>query len=307
MKNEQLISRFIAVISVALLAVVVVLGLFATGPDEVQGEYVRLLCVHPGVAWTAYVAFSITTVASLLWLWPKTRKPFYDQIAGASAEIGIVFTFLALATGSIWAKVTWSAWWIWDARTTSTALLLFMYLGVLAIRTIPATAAMRAQRSAFTALIAFVNVPLVHFSVKLWRTQHQGPTLSASGSHRARRAARCHDPVLLRLHRSVLLAAHPALPRRPLGRSTQPTADSARPSPTVEPRPWSPARLEVNHEVRHAQARRRKRTFMSYVIAGYSTVFGTLAVYGAWVVIRGRQAAARVLADEARRAGSKPS
>jgi heme exporter protein C len=177
MKNEQLISRFIAVISVALLAVVVVLGLFATGPDEVQGEYVRLLCVHPGVAWTAYVAFTITTVASLLWLWPKTRKPFYDQIAGASAEIGIVFTFLALATGSIWAKVTWSAWWIWDARTTSTALLLFMYLGVLAIRTIPATAAMRAQRSAFTALIAFVNVPLVHFSVKLWRTQHQGPTL----------------------------------------------------------------------------------------------------------------------------------
>jgi heme exporter protein C len=177
MKNEQLISRLVGAVSIALLAVVVVLGLFATGPDVVQGEYVRLLCVHPGVAWTAYVAFSITTLTSLLWLWPRTRKPFYDQIAGASAEIGIVFTFLALLTGSIWAKVTWSAWWIWDARTTSTALVLFMYLGVLAIRTIPATAAMRAQRSAFTALIAFINVPLVHFSVKLWRTQHQGPTL----------------------------------------------------------------------------------------------------------------------------------
>lgn len=177
MKNEQLISRLIGAVAIALLAIVVLLGLFATGPDVVQGEYVRLLGVHPGVAWTAYVAFSITTLASLLWLWPRTRKTFYDQIAGASAEIGVVFTFLALLTGSIWAKVTWSAWWIWDARTTSTALLLFMYLGVLAIRSIPATTAMRAQRSAFTALIAFINVPLVHFSVVLWRTQHQGPTL----------------------------------------------------------------------------------------------------------------------------------
>ena len=177
MKNEQLISRLAGSVAIALLAVVAVLGLFATGPDVVQGEYVRLLAVHPGVAWTAYVAFSITTLASLLWLWPKTRKPFLDQIAGASAEIGVVFTFLALATGSIWARVTWSTWWIWDARTTSTALLLFMYLGVLAVRSIPATATMRAQRSAFTALIAFINVPLVHFSVVLWRTQHQGPTL----------------------------------------------------------------------------------------------------------------------------------
>lgn len=177
MKNEQLISRLIGSIAVGLLVIVAVLGLFATGPDVVQGEYVRLLCVHPGVAWTAYVAFSVTTAASLAWLWPRTRKPFYDQIAGASAEIGVVFTLLALATGSIWARVTWSAWWIWDARTTSTALLLFMYLGVLAIRTIPATPTMRAQRSAFTALIAFINVPLVHFSVILWRTQHQGPTL----------------------------------------------------------------------------------------------------------------------------------
>ena len=177
MKNEQLISRFLGAITIALLTLVAVLGLFATGPDVVQGEYVRLLAVHPGVAWTAYVAFSITTVASLAWLWPRTRKTFYDHIAGAAAEIGVVFTLLALVTGSIWAKVTWSAWWIWDARTTSTALLLFMYLGVLAIRSVPATPAMRAQRSAYTALIAFINVPLVHFSVKLWRTQHQGPSL----------------------------------------------------------------------------------------------------------------------------------
>jgi heme exporter protein C len=177
MKNEQLISRMIGAVSLALMVVVVVLGLFATGPDVVQGEYVRLLAIHPGVAWTAYVAFSITTLTSILWLWPKTRKAFYDQIAGASAEIGLVFTFLALATGSIWARKTWSAWWIWDARTTSTSMLFFMYLGVVAVRSIPATKHMRAQRSAFTALVAFLNVPLVHFSVKLWRTQHQGPSL----------------------------------------------------------------------------------------------------------------------------------
>ena len=179
--NETVASRILATLSVFVLGTVVVLGLWATGPDVLMGEQVRLLYIHPGVSWTAYVAFSITTVASLLWLWPRTRKLFWDQIAGASAEIGVVFTFLSLATGAIWGRPTWNAWWVWDARITSTTLLLFMYIGVLAIRTVPASLSSRARRSAIVAMIAFLNVPLVHFSVNLWRTQHQKASVLKPG------------------------------------------------------------------------------------------------------------------------------
>jgi heme exporter protein C len=171
--NETLASRILATLSVFVLGTVIVLGLWATGPDVLMGEQVRLLYIHPGVSWTAYVAFSVTTVASLLWLWPKTRKLFWDQIAGASAEIGVVFTVLSLLTGAIWGRPTWGHWWEWDARITSTTLLLFMYIGVLAIRSVPASLASRARRSAIVALIAFLDVPVVHFSVKWWRTLHQ--------------------------------------------------------------------------------------------------------------------------------------
>lgn len=179
--NERLASRVLATLSVFVLGTVIVLGLWATGPDVLMGEQVRLLYIHPGVSWTAYVAFTITTVASLLWLWPRTRKLFWDQLAGASAEIGVVFTFLSLLTGAIWGRPIWNAWWAWDARVTSTTLLLFMYVGVLAIRSVPASLSSRARRSAIVALIAFLNVPLVHFSVNLWRTQHQRASVLKPG------------------------------------------------------------------------------------------------------------------------------
>jgi heme exporter protein C len=156
-----------------MVSVVVVLGLFVTGPDINQGEVVRILYVHPAVAWVAYVAFGITTLASLLWLWPRTRAPKWDQIAGASAEVGVIFTALTLVLGAIWGRTTWGVWWTWDARVTSTALLLFMYLGVLALRRVPASREARGRRSGVAALIAFLDVPVVHFSVNWWRTLHQ--------------------------------------------------------------------------------------------------------------------------------------
>jgi heme exporter protein C len=175
--NEQLMSRAFGLISCTLMAFVLVLGLGVTGPDVIQGEVVRMLYVHPAVAWVAYVAFGVTTLASLMWLRPKSRKLFWDQIAGSSAEIGVVFTLLALVTGSIWGRSTWGIWWTWDARTTSTAMLLFLYIGVLALRSVPADHETRARRSAVAALLAFANVPIVHFSVKWWRTLHQDASL----------------------------------------------------------------------------------------------------------------------------------
>lgn len=171
--SEQVATRILATLALALVAVVLLLGLVLTGPDVVQGEVVRLLYVHPAVAWVAYVAFGVTSVASLLWLWPRRRSARLDRLAGASAEVGVVFTGLALVTGSIWGRSTWGVWWTWDARLTATAILFLMYLGVLALRRVDADPDTRARRSAIAALLAFVNVPIVHFSVNWWRTLHQ--------------------------------------------------------------------------------------------------------------------------------------
>ena len=175
--NEERVTRTLAIVSALMISVVLVLGLFVTGPDIVQGEVVRILYIHPAIAWVAYVAFSITTFASIMWLLPKRRSLFWDQIAGASAEVGAVCTALTLLLGSIWGRTTWGVWWTWDGRTTSTALLLFMYLGVLALRRVPSTREARGRRSAVASLIAFLDVPVVHFSVTWWRTLHQEPSV----------------------------------------------------------------------------------------------------------------------------------
>ena len=153
----------------------VMLGLGTTPPDRVQGDLVRLIYVHPPLAWTTYLAFGVTALYGALFLWK--RRPRFDQISAASAEVGVVFCALTLATGSIWGRPTWGVWWTWDARLTSTALLLALFAGYLALRKGIVDPEARARRSAIVALIAVADIPLVHFSVKLWRTLHQQPTL----------------------------------------------------------------------------------------------------------------------------------
>ncbi|HUQ40325.1 MAG TPA: cytochrome c biogenesis protein CcsA [Acidimicrobiales bacterium] len=170
-------SRALGVVAAGAVALTVVLGLFVTPPDVVQGELVRLIYLHPPIAWVMYVAFAVTALASALYLLPNTRSRMWDLVAGASAEIGVVFCALALATGSIWGRPTWGVWWTWDARLTTTALLLALFLGYLALRRVPADIATRSKRSAVAALVAFADVPLVHMSVKWWRTLHQEPTV----------------------------------------------------------------------------------------------------------------------------------
>lgn len=163
--------------AIAVLAATGWLGLVVTGPDRVQGELVRLIYIHPALAWTTYVAFAITAAASALWLFARTRSRFWDLLAGASAEVGVVFCALTLVTGAIWGRPTWGVWWTWDARLTSTALLLMLFLGYLALRRLGGDPEVRARRSAIAALIAVLDVPLVHLSVDWWRTLHQGRTL----------------------------------------------------------------------------------------------------------------------------------
>jgi len=97
----------------------------------------------------------------------------WDRVAGSSAEIGVLFTGLTLVLGSLWGKPIWGQWWAWDARLTTTAMLFFLYLGYLALRRVGGGPEQRATRSAIAALIAFVDVPIVHFSVSWWTTLHQ--------------------------------------------------------------------------------------------------------------------------------------
>jgi heme exporter protein C len=163
----------------ALVALVATALVGLSLPETVeQGPYSRLIAIHPGLAWASYLAFGVTALASAAWLWPRTRSATADLVAGASAEIGVVFTALTLATGSIWGRPTWGEWWVWDARLTLSALMLALYLGYLALRRVPSEPEARARRSAVAALLAVAVVPVNHFAVEWWRTLHQGRSLN---------------------------------------------------------------------------------------------------------------------------------
>jgi heme exporter protein C len=171
-------TRVLGLLTLAGVVAVVVLGLFVTKPDVFQGDRARLLYVHVPVAIAMNVGFAVTALGSAMWLWKKSR--WWDTVAVASAEVGVVFTALTLINGALWGKATWDTYWTWDARLTSTALLFLLYLGYLTVRRLPADPAVRNQRAAWVALLAFVDVPIVYFSVDWWRSLHQEATLSVN-------------------------------------------------------------------------------------------------------------------------------
>ena len=171
------VSRALGWASLVSLVVLALFGLWGAPEDATQKEAQRLMYLHVPAAWLAYLAFGVTALGSALYLWPRTRSAVWDRVAGASAEIGVVFTGLTLLLGSLWGRPVWGVWWAWDARLVTTAVLFFLYLGYLALRRIPAALDVRAKRCAIAALIAFVDVPIVHFSVTWWRTLHQQATV----------------------------------------------------------------------------------------------------------------------------------
>ena len=169
-------TRVLGFAAAALTAATVGLGLSLPATVE-QGDSAALIAIHPALAWVSYLAFGVTALASILYLWRRTRSRLWDLVAGASAEIGLLFCGLTLVTGSIWGRTTWGVWWAWDARLTTTALLFALYLGYLALRRVPGDIEARSKRSAVAALVAAIDIPVVHFSVEWWRTLHQGRTL----------------------------------------------------------------------------------------------------------------------------------
>jgi len=161
--------------SLGLLGVALYLALTAP-PDQQQGEAAKLLFVHVPSVITAYMAYGIGLIAAIWYL--IRRSLAADRISSAAIEIGVLFTAITLVTGMIWGRYVWGVWWDWgDARMISTAVLFFLYLGYLALRRSIQDPRIRAGRCAVLGIVAFVQVPLVHYSVLWMRTLHQGPTI----------------------------------------------------------------------------------------------------------------------------------
>lgn len=151
-------------------------GLFIAPADYQQGDGFRIIYVHVPSAFTAmgiYAVMAVCAVITLVW-----RVKIAAISMSCSARIGAWFTFLALVTGSIWGKPMWGTWWIWDARLTSVLILLFLYLGFIALQSTINDPQQRDRASAVMAVVGVINLPIIHYSVLWWNTLHQGPTIS---------------------------------------------------------------------------------------------------------------------------------
>lgn len=168
-------TRILGLITLVGIAIGAYLALVSSPQDENMGDVVRIMYIHVPIVSMAYVGCALTSLGSVVYLWKKSQ--WWDITAAASAEIAMIFTALTLVIGMIWGRPTWGVWWVWDARLTSTAMLLLLLLGYLAVRRIPADAATRSKRSAIVGLLLFPNVIIVNRSVTWWRSLHQGTTI----------------------------------------------------------------------------------------------------------------------------------
>jgi heme exporter protein C len=170
-------TRLLGIAALVSLGWLIAFGLGFSPADRDQEESVRILYVHVPTIWVAYVAFVVTAVASALYLFSRSHSLGFDRVAGASAEIGVIFVALTLVVGALWGRLTWGVFWQWDARLTTTALLFVTYVGYLAVRRLGGTHHQRAKRSAVIGMLAVLLIPLVHWSVRLWRSLHQDATV----------------------------------------------------------------------------------------------------------------------------------
>ena len=151
-------------------------GLLFAPPDYQQGESFRIIYVHVPSAWMSLFVYMVMAGAGAMGLIWKIKVS--DAFAKSCAPLGATFTFLALVTGSLWGKPMWGTWWVWDARLTSELILLFLYLGYIALQSAIEDRRTAARAGAVLALVGIVNIPIIHYSVEWWNTLHQGPTVT---------------------------------------------------------------------------------------------------------------------------------
>ena len=172
----QRLTPWLGTLACVLLAVGAYWGLVVAPPDYQQGESYRIIFVHVPAAWMSMFVWTFMAVAGLIVLvW---RMKVAATLMRAAAPLGASFTFLALVTGSLWGKPMWGAYWVWDARLTSELILLFLYLGFIALQSAIEQREAAGRAGAVLALVGLVNIPIIHYSVEWWNTLHQGPTVT---------------------------------------------------------------------------------------------------------------------------------
>ncbi|HYU17464.1 MAG TPA: cytochrome c biogenesis protein CcsA [Chloroflexota bacterium] len=169
----------LAVATLAAMAAALYAALLYAPTERVQGDVQRIFYIHVPMAWNAYLAFFVVFVCSVVYLW--RRGLWWDSLARASAEVGLVFTTLVLITGSLWARPIWGTWWSWDARLTTSLILWFIYVGYLLLRGSVADERRAARYAAVVGIVGFVDVPIIHQSVVWWRALHPEPVVLAPG------------------------------------------------------------------------------------------------------------------------------
>ena len=174
------LTLFFGLGGIILIALGSFAGLRMTPPDYLQGDAVRILYVHVPAAWLSMAGWSgiaIASLAQLVW-----RHPLSGVAARAIAVPGAMFTAICLATGSIWGRPTWGTWWEWDGRMTSVLVLLFLYLGYIALAASSDERGSVSRVTAIYGLVGAINLPIIKYSVEWWNTLHQAPSITVRGS-----------------------------------------------------------------------------------------------------------------------------
>ena len=155
-------------------------GLFVAPSDYQQGDAYRIMYVHVPSAWLSLFSYTVLffcAVVSIIW-----RIKVFEILVVSSAKIGAFFTLLTLITGSIWGKPMWGTWWVWDARLTSELILFFIYISIIILNYSFDDYRKGARAASILAIIGFINIPIIHFSVDWWNTLHQGPSVMKFGT-----------------------------------------------------------------------------------------------------------------------------
>jgi heme exporter protein C len=168
--KNNLVSGILFWMGLALMVAALYMVFVYVPTEKSMGIVQRIFYFHLSVAWVSFLAFAITFVASILYL--RTRAMGWDNIAHASAEVGVIFTTLVLITGPIWAKAVWGIWWTWDARLTTSLVLWLIYVAYLLVRSFAIEPERGARFGAVIGVVGFIDVPIVFLAVNLWRTQH---------------------------------------------------------------------------------------------------------------------------------------
>jgi heme exporter protein C len=182
MRLSATVLPWCAWLTLAVLVIGLYLALVAAPPDYQQGESVRIMYIHVPSAWMAlsvYLFIAVASAVALVW-----RHPLAEIAAGAAAPIGAAFTFVCLATGSLWGRPMWGTWWVWDARLTSVLVLFFLYLGYIALVNAFDEPGRGAKAGSVLALVGVVNLPIIKFSVDWWNTLHQPASVMRLGGPR---------------------------------------------------------------------------------------------------------------------------